>query len=48
MAYIYGLETMALTAKQQEMVQICESNWITIIWNILLMAARFGYFVVRS
>ena len=27
LAYLYGLETMALTEKQ-EMVQVCENNWI--------------------
>ena len=27
-AYMYGLETMALTEKQLEKVQICENNWI--------------------
>ena len=27
-AYVYGLETMALTEKQQEHVQVCENNWL--------------------
>ena len=26
--YIYGLETTALTEKQQEKVQVCENNWV--------------------
>ena len=26
--YMYGLEAMALTEKQQENVLVCENNWI--------------------
>ena len=28
MCYICGLETIALTEKQQEKVQVCENNWL--------------------
>ena len=34
MVYIYGLETMALTDKQQQKVQVCENNWIRIIVGV--------------
>ena len=27
-AYLYGLETMAMTEKQQERLQVCENNWV--------------------
>ena len=27
-AYIYGLETMAVTETQQEKLQVCENNWV--------------------
>ena len=30
-AYIYGVESMALTEKQQEKVQVCEKYWVRII-----------------
>ena len=26
-AYLYGLEIMATTEKQQERLQVCENNW---------------------
>ena len=27
-AYLYGLETMAMTKNQQERLQVCENNWV--------------------
>ena len=27
-AYLYSLETMAMTEKQQEKQQVCENNWV--------------------
>ena len=27
-AYVYGLESMAMTEKQQEKLQVCENNWV--------------------
>ena len=27
-AYLYGLETMAMTEKQQQRLQVCENNWV--------------------
>ena len=29
-AYLYGLETLAMTEKLQERLQICENNWVRI------------------
>ena len=26
-AYLYGIETMAMLAKQQEKLKVCENNW---------------------
>ena len=33
-AYIYDVETMALTEKQQEKVQVCENYWVGIIVGV--------------
>ena len=33
-AYMYGVETMELTEKQQEKVQVCENNWIRRIMGV--------------
>ena len=27
-AYLYGLETVALTERQQQRLQVCENNWV--------------------
>ena len=28
LAYLHGLETIAMTEKQQERLQVCENNWV--------------------
>ena len=33
-AYMYGLETMAQTEKQQEKVHFCKNNWIRRIMGV--------------
>ena len=28
LAYLYGLETVPLTERQQQRLQVCENNWV--------------------
>ena len=39
-ALTYGLETMALTEKQQKTIQVCENNWIRRLCGVKLVEKR--------
>ena len=37
---LYGLETMAMTEKQQEKVQVCDNNWLRRIAGVTIIDKR--------
>ena len=39
-AYLYGLETVALTERKQQRLQFCENNWVRRIAGVKKVARR--------
>ena len=39
-ASLYGMETVALTERQQQRLQVCENNWVRMIAGVNRVARR--------